>query len=401
MKHQKLVLTLLIQFITTMVLSTFVPSPVVAQTTKRGYVSFTFDDGYASTHKQAFPILQKYNVRGTAYVTKSNTGDTGYMTWNQIKALQTAGWEIGSHSLTHREIPTLADNAVQQEIAGSKTFLEGKGLTINTFAFPYGAYDMRSLVHVNRHYNAARGFWDRDNLNAWPYAFYVLQVKSIERGVSVQQVQAWIDEAHATNAWLILVYHDLQTDFQANNEYVTRISDLEEHVSYAVNKGTSVLPVQQVLETTKLTPQWSDAFNQGVQKWPDMVGSVIDTKNNGQYPEPKNSLKIATTAKKRNAYVRSEAIAFAPTSTHQIAFFANTIGIKGASMGVYMDEYDEQGNWISGQIVGTVAQNYVGTKSFSYTPSSNAVKSTRIQFYLDGDGKANTAFIDNVSVYQK
>src|SRR5882724_11333903 len=77
-------------------------------------VSFTFDDGLQSASTQAAPTLAKYGLSGVEYIITNCVGmtttpntcrankATPYMTWAQIKALQsTYGWEIGSHAVGH------------------------------------------------------------------------------------------------------------------------------------------------------------------------------------------------------------------------------------------------------------------------------------------------------------
>lgn len=395
---KKLLTLITVQYTLFVLMGTFAPHTASAITHQGGYVSFTFDDGYLSTYTEALPALEANGLRGTAYVTKTHIGKSGYMNWKQVVDLQNVYyWEIGSHSLTHAEIPTLSAAAIRKEINQSKTFLTKKGLTIETFAFPYGAYNNIALIQTHKNYLAARGFWDRDALNQTPYSFWVLQVQSVEKGTSVSQIKQWIDEAHTQNKWLILVYHDLKPE-ESDDPYVTKINELHEAATYAKTSGATVLPVNEVIHQSHENIIWQDDFKTNLTKWSDKVGATKNTGSNGQYPDPKNSLQLKTTKKIATAYVRSESLSIPTTSHSQVSLFANTTGIKNGSAGVYIDEYDSAGNWISGQLIGAIANEYIGNVVFDYTPTDNSVATSKIQIYLDGTG-SNTVYIDNVALY--
>ena len=57
---------------------------------------------------------------------------------SQVQELVAAGWEIGSHSMTHQDLTKGAD--INYEIYQSRVHLESLlGVVANTFAYPYGA----------------------------------------------------------------------------------------------------------------------------------------------------------------------------------------------------------------------------------------------------------------------
>ncbi len=105
-------------------------------------VIISFDDGYKDTFLYAAPLLLKYNMTATVFVITNSVGRAAYMTWDQIKQLQAAGCEIGSHSLWH---PYLAKSKkAEREIIESKKILEEKlGVAVTAFAYPYGDYNTR------------------------------------------------------------------------------------------------------------------------------------------------------------------------------------------------------------------------------------------------------------------
>src|SRR3712207_1602251 len=97
-------------------------------------VALTFDDGYTDFLEQAMPVLARHGMTGTLYVVAGQLGgangwDSGprlpIMTADQVRAVDAAGHEVGSHTMTHARL-TGADPAVlTEEVAGSRHALQG------------------------------------------------------------------------------------------------------------------------------------------------------------------------------------------------------------------------------------------------------------------------------------
>jgi peptidoglycan/xylan/chitin deacetylase (PgdA/CDA1 family) len=114
-------------------------------------VIITFDDGDISVYETAFPIMQKYGLTGVAYIVGNYMNTEGYMTAGQIKELAAAGWEIGSHSRSHRDLTKLRVPIQRQEIYQARRDLEqATGVQVNTFAYPFGFMNdsVGSQVHA-------------------------------------------------------------------------------------------------------------------------------------------------------------------------------------------------------------------------------------------------------------
>ena len=58
----------------------------------------------------------------------------------QLRSLAAAGWEIGSHGISHRPLGELDRAAVERELRDSREQLvELTGAPVTSFAFPYGS----------------------------------------------------------------------------------------------------------------------------------------------------------------------------------------------------------------------------------------------------------------------
>jgi peptidoglycan/xylan/chitin deacetylase (PgdA/CDA1 family) len=132
-------------------------------TTSRGCVVLTFDDGYADTLTTAAPLLKQYGFRATCYVVSGALGtynrwDADYvgerkplMSREQIDQWLAAGMEVGSHSLSHPRLHELAQDVAQHEIAGSRAALRHLlGVSIEHFAYPFGAFTADVVEWVRR-----------------------------------------------------------------------------------------------------------------------------------------------------------------------------------------------------------------------------------------------------------
>jgi peptidoglycan/xylan/chitin deacetylase (PgdA/CDA1 family) len=119
--------------------------------TSRGYVVLTFDDGYADTLTTAAPLIKRYGFGATCYVVSGAVGtynrwDADYlrerkplMSREQLDQWLAAGLEVGSHSLSHQRLHELPQDVARYEISESRTALRSMlGVAIEHFAYPFG-----------------------------------------------------------------------------------------------------------------------------------------------------------------------------------------------------------------------------------------------------------------------
>ncbi len=103
----------------------------------------TFDDGYEDFYTVVYPLLKKYQAKGTVYIIANYIGRRGFLNEKQIKELISSHLvEIGSHTLNHLYLKTASSSAAEKEIAQSKINLESRfQIKVKTFAYPYGAFN--------------------------------------------------------------------------------------------------------------------------------------------------------------------------------------------------------------------------------------------------------------------
>ncbi len=103
-------------------------------------VILTFDDANEDNYTTAFPIMQKYGMTGVLYIPYNFIGADGFLSVEQITEMAAAGWEVGSHSLSHPDLTRdISPERLRTEIVDSRRKLEDLlGLPILTFAYPFG-----------------------------------------------------------------------------------------------------------------------------------------------------------------------------------------------------------------------------------------------------------------------
>ncbi len=124
----------------------------------RGLVGLTFDDGYTDFLEHAVPVLARHGMTGTLYVVAGRLG--GHNAWDEgprldlvdvdgVRAVATAGHEVGSHTLTHVRLAGADPAVLVEEVVGSKRALEQVlGSGIAGFCYPWGSSDRAAAEAV-------------------------------------------------------------------------------------------------------------------------------------------------------------------------------------------------------------------------------------------------------------
>ena len=126
-----------------------------------GLVVLTFDDSVASHATFVAPLLKKHGFGATFYITEGFEflqDKEHYLTWEQIKALHDAGFEIGNHTRAHKGV----NSQKPAEIAADLEHIEKRcvehGIPVpTTFSYPgYATSPAATVVLRERGYRFAR-----------------------------------------------------------------------------------------------------------------------------------------------------------------------------------------------------------------------------------------------------
>lgn len=192
----------------------------------RKIAAITFDDGYESTWTRAHPLLERLGAPATVFVPTHfiETGEPlrwpGIEEWSntahahelrpltlaQLRALAAAGWEVGSHTVSHPRLPVLADERLADELARSKTWIEEQlQRPCETLAYPYGAYDERVIAAAQAAGYRAAGVLTGRLPAPRPLAWPRIGVFRVDRGLRfLLKYHPWSVWARSTGAWALL-----------------------------------------------------------------------------------------------------------------------------------------------------------------------------------------------------
>lgn len=167
-------------------------------------VLLTFDDGYESFYKLAFPILQKYGYTAVNFIIVSDVDNTNKhqvpkLTWEQMREMKRAGMGFYNHTYNlhyygvvdaeggtrpaassllyiHDENRNELNEEYYRRVTGDLAHAERRlkeelGNTDSAIAFPYGSYNEKLLeicdsLGIHLKFNIGLGLSSRTTLNA-------------------------------------------------------------------------------------------------------------------------------------------------------------------------------------------------------------------------------------------
>ena len=184
-------------------------------------VALTFDDGFASVHDAALPILRDAGAPATLFLTTGWLGRDNrwpgqpsfapvfpMLRWEQVETLATHGFRIEAHSVDHPDLRALSDAALEDELARCDEEIARRiGRAPEAFAYPYGWLDRRVVETVRRRYRWAvttrlAALPDRA---ADPHRLprldaYYLRSPRVHRGFGGPRFRAWLGLRRALRA---------------------------------------------------------------------------------------------------------------------------------------------------------------------------------------------------------
>ncbi len=117
-------------------------------------VCLTFDDGYDCFYRNVVPTLDSLGAKAivfviTDFIGKTNSWDVRlslrpfkHMNVEQIREVANLGYEVGSHTRSHRDLTRLTPDGLKKELVESKRTLEDlTGTEVDAFSFPFGRYN--------------------------------------------------------------------------------------------------------------------------------------------------------------------------------------------------------------------------------------------------------------------
>lgn len=106
----------------------------------RTLVSLTFD-GAAADAAEARRLLDARGLKATFYVESGKVGTAGFLSVDALRALEAGGHEVGGSTTDGTELVGVSTGEATRQVCAGREALRGWGLSVASFAFPYGSHD--------------------------------------------------------------------------------------------------------------------------------------------------------------------------------------------------------------------------------------------------------------------
>ena len=122
-------------------------------------ILITIDDAFLSFYQEAWPFLKKNKIPFILFVSTEPVGKKGYMTWNQIREVESEDFAfIGHHSHTHDYLINETNDQFILDIEkANKIFLKELGYIPNLFSYPFGEYSKFMRNYISKNFKFAFG----------------------------------------------------------------------------------------------------------------------------------------------------------------------------------------------------------------------------------------------------
>lgn len=177
-------------------------------------VSFCFDDAPTSAVTNGARMLEDHGARGTFYLATGllggATADFTMLDEDGVRNLHRNGHEIALHGHAHLAAHIHTRESFERDLMENRTRVAAicPGLTLDHFAYPYGAMSLTVKRALHRLTATSRGItaglngrcFDAHNLRA---------VELSERTITVQELHSYFEAARVSCAWLVFFSHDV------------------------------------------------------------------------------------------------------------------------------------------------------------------------------------------------
>ncbi len=218
---------------------------------KRGAISLSFDDARPSQVDNGVPLLDRYHVRATFFVSPDRLKER-LEAWRRALA---AGHEIGNHSMVHPcsgNFPWARQKALEnytleqmrtELTEANRRVKDVLGVTPTNFAYPCGqsfvgrGVDLKSFVPVVAEMFKVGRLWLGESPND-PAFCDMAQVLSVPTDdLDFDKLKPTIEQAMQNGQWLVLAGHDIA---KSGPRQVTRLKMLEKLCQYATDPKNGV-----------------------------------------------------------------------------------------------------------------------------------------------------------------
>lgn len=220
------------------------------------YILLTFDDGFKTDFSMVMPLLAKYSAVATSYIIPSRMGGPSRcMTWENTRALKTAGWAIGCHTYTHTSVTLLTLDALKDELIQSRAAFIKNGLPAPlVFSLPNSLSTASTLQMIYQHRKQVRtGGKGQYILTPLPYSSkepLIAVNGDFLSQAEVDQKIALVEKAiKQKNTAIVFCAHSaIEAEPPYGSKYYCNVSYLEDFVAYCAQAGCRLINMEELME---------------------------------------------------------------------------------------------------------------------------------------------------------
>ena len=113
-------------------------------------VIISFDDGWSAQEGVVRAELEPRGLHAVFFVYTAAVGATpnnsGYISWEQLRILESAGHEVQSHTVSHGRLTDMPPSQLDREMRESRATIEKEmHHPVKVIAYPFGIYDERVM----------------------------------------------------------------------------------------------------------------------------------------------------------------------------------------------------------------------------------------------------------------
>lgn len=193
-----------------------------------------FDDGLTSAYENAYPILQEHGMSASSSIVTGRVGAENHMSLEQLKELQSDGWEMVSHTQSHVSLQGISRVEAEQEIVNAKQWLVDNGFETGALSivYPYGGFTDATASFANQYHDL--GFRYMDTMSCG--SGRVTQNMTASRGdaSNLERAKTMVDLGQLYSDIELFTFHEvggsgegLQMSTADFEEFVTYLDDSE------------------------------------------------------------------------------------------------------------------------------------------------------------------------------
>jgi hypothetical protein len=176
-------------------------------------VVITFDDAFESIYTLGFKLMRAVDTSWSAthFFPNNCVGLDGYVTLDQLKEMESFGWESGGHGRVHANLSSVQPDTMAAMVKDSYDFLADNGLSHESYAYASGNYNdtVKEIVsHYFPNIRTGRDYYYLDGIDRKNLGYY-----AVKSGCSIDDIILRVEEAKRSGSPLVIIgFHTILPD---------------------------------------------------------------------------------------------------------------------------------------------------------------------------------------------